>query len=453
VTLSPVSPGISAQANALPQWSSSSTSNDRSTGFYSYLHSSSQHDSEETNSDVHPRAVKPHKTEKAGKKADTSQNQGSNDAVVPSPTEPAPQTSPLLALLGLPTAQTRDNDATGKAAHDNGKTVLPLTNAQTKTDTDKPAAKDQNRNADTVIDPAALLVGFAPQIGNAPTAEENSKVDAATAASGASANGASGNDSDLLVAGKSKDTAPVSTAGNLAFALRLSENELKSKFEESLQGVNSAAGTTGVAGEGSSKAAVINAVQAAAGSELKEQSHERDNSFGQNLYEVMQAQQQKATDAPQTAGEQPAPTTATDLEAQQEAAHSEPVRNVHMQVVGDDNNRVDVRLMDRGGELQVSVKSADLNLAKGLQDHMSELTSRLEQGRFQTEVWMPKLGDNAKPEMSGTRDFSSNGNNGSNSSNYSDQQRKGQQQNRPDWVDVLENSTQGTGKTDQTWLQ
>ena len=123
-----------------------------------------------------------------------------------------------------------------------------------------------------------------------------------------------------------------------------------------------------------------------------------------------------------------------------------------MQVVGDNNNRVDVRLTDRGGELHVSVKSADVNLAQNLQDHMPELTSRLEQQKFQTEVWMPRLGDNAKSEMSGSRDFSSGGNSDPNSSNSSDQQGK-RQQYKPDWVDVLENSTQGARKSDQTWRQ
>ncbi|MBV9938432.1 MAG: hypothetical protein JO150_08015 [Acidobacteriaceae bacterium] len=429
---------------------------DPSTEFYSYLSSSAHDTNGETNSVVPASSVKTHKAEKSEKKTDTSQDQDANNVLVPPQTESMPQASPLVALLGLPTTQTVDVDETGKATQDSGKAVLPLTNTQTKTDISQPAPKDDhNRNTGPVIASAALPVSFVPQPGDTSNVEEASKVDPVNTPSNTSVNDASGNDSQLQSAGASaKDAAPASTPGNWAFALRLSEGDLKSEFEETLQRVDSAEpAASGVAGNTlNSIAATV--VQAAAGSELKEQSHERDNSFGQNLYEVPPTQPQKADDTPQAANEQPVHTTATDFEARQDTAGSEPVRNVHMQVIGDNNNRVDIRMIDRGGELHVSVKSEDLNLAKGLQDHMPELTSRLEQSRFQAEVWMPKLSEVVKPEMSGARDFSSDGNNGSNnSSTYSDQQRKGQQGNQPDWVDVLENSTRGAGRTNQTWLQ
>lgn len=450
MTLSHVFSGTHPQANAPTRQPLDKTPGDPSTEFYSYLNSSAQDTSGETNSAAPVSTVKTSKTGKSEKKTETNQNQDANNVVVPLQTESMPQPSPLVALLGLPTNQTIDVDETGKATPDDGKAVLPLTSAQAKTDATQPAPKDdRNRNANPVIASAALPINLVPQPVDMPNVKEDSRIGQVNAPSDTSANGASGNDSQLQAAGASaKDAAPASTPGNLAFALRLSEGDLKSKFEETLQSVSSTEPAASSVVGNTVNPITATVVQAAASSELKEQSHGHDNSFGQNLYEVPLTQSQKTADTPQAASEQPTHTTATDFEARQETAGSEPVRNVHMQVIGDNNNRVDVRMIDRGGELHVSVKSGDLSLTRGLQEHMPELTSRLEQGRFHAEVWMPKLSDVAKPEMSGTRDFSSDGNSGSNSSNgYSDQQRKGKQQHQPDWVDVLENSTGGSGRT------
>ena len=125
-----------------------------------------------------------------------------------------------------------------------------------------------------------------------------------------------------------------------------------------------------------------------------------------------------------------------------QAAHADPVRNVLLQLKADDNRRVDVRLVERGGELHVSVKSADPALTQRLQDHMPELTSRLDEERFNHDVWMPRLAETSRSE-SGSADGNNftNSNNGGGNSLNSDAGRRqnGNGQSRPDWVDLLEN--------------
>jgi hypothetical protein len=311
--------------------------------------------------------------------------------------------------------------------------------------------KESSSSAGAAIDPE-LVSAPAPQPSGLNPLKESSNapsVDSMNAAGGGNTNG---NAPDLLTINPSPDKAELaSTPGHLAFALRLSEAPINSKAEASTPPTPPAelAGSAAQAGN----ADLAATVQAAAGAQLKEQSQQHDGSAGTVFYEAPQTHQVSVSDASQPSSEQGTHATAASLQANGESAHTEPVRNLHMQVIGDNNSRVDVRLMDRGGELHVSVKSGDTNLAQNLQDHMPELTARLEQQRLQAEVWVPKIADSGKTETSGAREFSPGGNNHSNSSNNSDQQGKRQQQYQPDWVDVLENSTQSTGKNTPIWLQ
>lgn len=112
---------------------------------------------------------------------------------------------------------------------------------------------------------------------------------------------------------------------------------------------------------------------------------------------------------------------------------------MHIQLTGDDNQRVNVHLVDRGGELRLSVKSPDPALAQTMQEHMPELTSRLEQQRYQTEVWMPKeTASSSSSNNNSNSNGSSNPGDGNPGGRQNGQQQ--QQQNRPEWLDDLEDN-------------
>jgi hypothetical protein len=113
-----------------------------------------------------------------------------------------------------------------------------------------------------------------------------------------------------------------------------------------------------------------------------------------------------------------------------------------LQLKGEDNRRVDVRLVDRGGELHVSVKAGDAELAQTLQEHMPELTSRLDAERLTAEVWLPQFGGSMRTESGASQSLSqqdaSSFQSGRNNYPSSGQQNQRQGQPRPDWADVLE---------------
>jgi Flagellar hook-length control protein FliK len=69
-----------------------------------------------------------------------------------------------------------------------------------------------------------------------------------------------------------------------------------------------------------------------------------------------------------------------------------PAREIQLQLNQGDQ-RVDVRLTERGGEVRVAVRTPDPQLADTLRDDLPHLSARLEQTGFRTETWHPALSD------------------------------------------------------------
>jgi hypothetical protein len=104
-----------------------------------------------------------------------------------------------------------------------------------------------------------------------------------------------------------------------------------------------------------------------------------------------------------------------------------------------------VRFVERGSEVHVSVRTGDEELAQMLRGGLSDLTGRLQHGGLQAEVWRP----GADPSQSDPQNQSDSQNqagdpNGSaGRRNQSGAQRDGQDQpseNKPRWVEELETS-------------
>jgi hypothetical protein len=149
--------------------------------------------------------------------------------------------------------------------------------------------------------------------------------------------------------------------------------------------------------------------------------------------------------------QEPSAPAATELNTDSDEASKGVVRNVQIKLQTENNQRVDVRLTDLGGTLRVSVRAGDQNLANSLQSHMPELTDRLDQQHFRTEVWMPRT-EAAETGQSNTQNFNSR--NGDQSGDQSGGRQQGRQNNRSNWPD--EDSPQQRGnkeKVNQTWAQ
>jgi hypothetical protein len=125
-------------------------------------------------------------------------------------------------------------------------------------------------------------------------------------------------------------------------------------------------------------------------------------------------------------------------------AGAQPLKTVQVQIIGVDNQRVDLRLMEKAGTLTMSVRSEDGSLTKALQQHLPELATSLNDQQIHAEWWKP---DFLKTESSQAPDSSSNSGN-SNNSTAQDQKNQGrgnseQQGGRgtpqTDWLEELSN--------------
>ncbi len=160
--------------------------------------------------------------------------------------------------------------------------------------------------------------------------------------------------------------------------------------------------------------------------------------------------------------EEPSATHATDFEAEFSTefnkASSAPVRGAHVQITGADDQRVDIRLQERGGVMSVTVRSGDAGLTRTLQDHTPELTARLSTEHFQTELWTPGA-SKASQQFTNNNGSNSGGSSqnqaGANSGQQQSNQRQNSKQNQqPNWVDDFENNpTAFTKRIEYTWQQ
>ena len=142
----------------------------------------------------------------------------------------------------------------------------------------------------------------------------------------------------------------------------------------------------------------------------------------------------QAREARSTGSPEPALST-NDPHLEPKTAPGDPLRVLRVQFAGSNEQRVDVRVADAGGQLRVSVRSSEPGLTQALQDHMPELTSRLSEQSFHASVWMPSSSGPASGPRSAMA-FSVN----VNPEGQGQQGRREREQNhpKPEWIDDLE---------------
>jgi len=92
---------------------------------------------------------------------------------------------------------------------------------------------------------------------------------------------------------------------------------------------------------------------------------------------------------PETTEAKPvSPKDAMEVQTKPEAAKGAPVRDMRFEVVGVDR-RVEVRLSERHGEMKMTVRTPDTNLASTLRENLPALSTRLAESGFKSETWHP----------------------------------------------------------------
>lgn len=149
----------------------------------------------------------------------------------------------------------------------------------------------------------------------------------------------------------------------------------------------------------------------------------------------------------------PAARTAEPPPVSQTAPQPGPMKELSMRIEAAEGQKVDVRIVQRAGDLQIAVKSVDDITTQGLRHGLTDLANRLNETGYHAETWRP--GQQAALENSTTSSENpshhsqSDGSqsDGSQSHSGGPQQDRGQRHNnpsnRPHWIDELESNISG----------
>ncbi|MEO8592022.1 MAG: hypothetical protein ABI759_01760 [Candidatus Solibacter sp.] len=156
---------------------------------------------------------------------------------------------------------------------------------------------------------------------------------------------------------------------------------------------------------------------------------------------------------------QPMPTPAPiPIDGEDGPATTRPAREISLQVSGTDDRKVEVRLVERAGEVHVSVRTPDVALAHDLRQDLGNLSGKLAQSGYSTETAAPlssgssNLSDQrATPDQ---RDSSrGQGQNSQHGGSGQQQQHQDERGKRPAWVEEVENSlAQRRNNRSTNWL-
>ncbi len=131
----------------------------------------------------------------------------------------------------------------------------------------------------------------------------------------------------------------------------------------------------------------------------------------------------------------------------------QPVKTVQLQITGADNQKVDLKLVEKFGALTMSVRSADSSLNKALQQNLPDLTAKLSDQQIRAEWWRP---DSQQAEPPGTtRGSAGSTNPGNTDPGNQNKGNSGQQNGRgapqPDWLDDLSTPKSNQNGTQFSW--
>ena len=162
--------------------------------------------------------------------------------------------------------------------------------------------------------------------------------------------------------------------------------------------------------------------------------------------------------APQAAAAPPAkaddPATAQLLSSMEprHAAAPGPAHNISVRLSTDQNPAVEVRVMDRGGEVRVAVHSPDAATLESVRAGLPDLVARLGQRGYETETWHPPAGPSSSSNHDQRESGGAFGRGGQQEQPGGEQQRPPQRQQQPAWVEELEkNLNHTTNRSPFTW--
>jgi hypothetical protein len=137
------------------------------------------------------------------------------------------------------------------------------------------------------------------------------------------------------------------------------------------------------------------------------------------------------------------PANEANVEAPQIATNSS--HDVRVRVSDNQGGTLDVRFLDMGNEVRVSVRTPDNNLAQSLRGNLAELSQHLSVGGINSEMWRPGSGSSSfQGSSQQSPDSDSNSNQSGHGAHREAKQGNPQQQpkqDQPRWLQEFESST------------
>ncbi len=126
-----------------------------------------------------------------------------------------------------------------------------------------------------------------------------------------------------------------------------------------------------------------------------------------------------------------------------------PLKDISIQLGQTPQEKVDLHLTERAGEMRMAVRAADPEMAHSLRQALPELVNRLQENGFRAEAWRPAGIVSGTGPLRETRESPSNSRGGdpqqqSGWSQHPGGQRNQSQSDRPRWVAELESSFDGS---------
>lgn len=154
-----------------------------------------------------------------------------------------------------------------------------------------------------------------------------------------------------------------------------------------------------------------------------------------------QSAQSSASSATPGAPQPPAPTAQLEHVIEPPAAPPASNRDIRVRVPDNNGGSTQVRFVESGGEVRVSVRTADEGLAQNLRTHLNDLTQRLSDGGMPAEIWKPASNGASSQNEQHQPNQDGRGSGGQGSGGQGGQQDR--QQKRPAWLDEMEASLHG----------
>ena len=141
----------------------------------------------------------------------------------------------------------------------------------------------------------------------------------------------------------------------------------------------------------------------------------------------------------------PLPNSRTERIIEPPAAPPTSSRDIRVQVPDNNGGLTQVRFLETGGEVRVSVRTADTGLAQSLRSHLNDLSLKLAEGGVPAELWKPASSGAASQNEQHQPDREGRGSEGRHSGSHSGGQSGSQrdqqdQQDRPAWLEEMEAS-------------